>query len=68
MIISRARYEKKLKEAYSKGYDEAYERSNRDIGLERIWTKLHELERNIREMPPRRGSADNEDCAHSCHH
>lgn len=64
MFISKAKYEIELKKAYDKGYDEAYERTQRDIGFERIWTKLHELEKKIHEVMPRQGSADNESCAH----
>lgn len=63
MFISRDKYEKELKKAYDKGYDEAFERTQRDIGFERIWTKLHELENKIHEMMPKQGSADNETCA-----
>lgn len=65
MFISRDKYERELKKAYDKGYNEAYERTQRDIEFERIWTKLHELGNKIREVIPKQGFADNECCTAS---
>ena len=62
MFISRFRFEKELDKAYNKGYDEAMERSGRDMGFERVWGKLHELDEKIHCLQLRQGSADNEAC------
>lgn len=58
MIISRHKYDERLKEAYEKGRYEAEERFYHDRAMERLHTAVGRLEERVRKIEKATGIPD----------